>query len=156
MAEDNYRHIVRIANKDIAGTRTIAYGLAGIRGVGVNFGQAICNILHIDSKRRIGDLTEAETKRIEEVIVNPLKFGFPAWMLNRRRDRETGEDMMLNGNDLIFTQESDVRTMKKIRSYRGVRHMQNAPVRGQRTRSNFRANKGKVLGVKKPKTGKKQ
>ena len=40
--------------------------------------------------------------------------------------------------------------MKKIRSYRGVRHGVGLPVRGQRTKSNFRRNKGKAsLGVKK-------
>ena len=40
--------------------------------------------------------------------------------------------------------------MKKIRSYRGVRHGIGLPVRGQRTKSNFRKNKGKVsLGVAK-------
>jgi small subunit ribosomal protein S13 len=38
--------------------------------------------------------------------------------------------------------------MKRIRSYKGVRHSLGLPVRGQRTRSNFRKNKGKVLGVK--------
>jgi small subunit ribosomal protein S13 len=38
--------------------------------------------------------------------------------------------------------------MKKMKSYRGVRHIFNLPVRGQRTKSNFRKNKGKVTGVK--------
>ena len=39
--------------------------------------------------------------------------------------------------------------MKKIKCYKGVRHMLDLPVRGQRTKSNFRKNKGKVhLGVK--------
>ena len=101
-------------------------------------------------------MSEAETKRIEEVIVNPLKFGIPSWMLNRRKDMETGEDRHLVVNDLIFTQETDVKMMKKMRTYKGVRHMLGGPVRGQRTRSNFRKNKGKVMGVKKSKVGKKQ
>jgi len=38
--------------------------------------------------------------------------------------------------------------LEKIKCYRGIRHMQGAPVRGQRTRSNFRKNKGKVTSVK--------
>jgi len=45
--------------------------------------------------------------------------------------------------------------MKKIKCYRGIRHMFNLPVRGQCTRSNFRKNKGKTTGVKKAKGGKK-
>ena len=38
--------------------------------------------------------------------------------------------------------------MKKIKSYRDIRHALGLPVRGQRTKSNFRKNKGKVLGVR--------
>ena len=62
-------------------------------------------------------------------------------------------------DDLSFAEENDIKMMKKIRSYRGVRHGMGLPVRGQRTKSNFRKNKGKVsLGVIKkkeaPKSGK--
>lgn len=152
----NFRHIVRVANTDLNGQKPIVYALRKIKGVGVNFGHAVCVVLHLDQSRRLGDLSAAETTRIEEVIHNPAKFGVPSWMLDRQRDKETGENRHIVHNELIFVQETDVRTMKKIKSYRGVRHMLNLPVRGQRTRSNFRKNKGKVMGVKKPKTGKKQ
>ncbi len=50
--------------------------------------------------------------------------------------------------------EFDVKRMKQIRSYKGVRHSLKQPVRGQRTRSHFRTT-GVAVGVKKPKTGKK-
>jgi small subunit ribosomal protein S13 len=50
---------------------------------------------------------------------------------------------------LKFAKENDVKMMKKIKSYRGLRHQWSLPVRGQRTKSNFRRNKGKgSLGVK--------
>ena len=49
-----------------------------------------------------------------------------------------------------FAEETDIKRMKKTRSYRGVRHGMGLPVRGQRTKSNFRKNKGKAsLGVAK-------
>ncbi len=78
-----------------------------------------------------------------------MKFGTPVWMLNRRKDLELGEDRHLITSDLTFTQDNDIKMLKKIRSYKGVRHILGQPVRGQRTKSNFRKNKGKVhLGVK--------
>jgi small subunit ribosomal protein S13 len=157
MAENpNFRHIVRVANTDLNGQKKIVYGMRKIKGIGTNFGCAICTVLHLDQNRKLGDLSEEETKRIEEVLANPAKFGLPSWLLNRRKDSETGLDRHLVVNDLQFTQETDVKMMKKMRSYRGVRHMLGLPVRGQRTRSNFRKNKGKVMGVKRAKTGKKQ
>ena len=46
--------------------------------------------------------------------------------------------------------DSDLKEMKKMKSYRGVRHMSRLPSRGQRTKSNFRRNKGKAIaGLKK-------
>ena len=66
------------------------------------------------------------------------------------KDYETGKDKHLTVADLTFTQDNDIKIMKKIKSYKGVRHILEQPVRGQKTKSNFRKNKGKVhLGVKK-------
>ena len=153
----NFRHIVRVANTDLNGQKKVVYAMRKIKGVGTTFGFAICTVLHIEESRRLGDLSEEETKRIEEVIVNPMKFGIPTWMLNRQKDMESGADRHIVVNDLIFTKDNDIKMMKKTRTYRGVRHMLGLPVRGQRTRSNFRKNKGKVMGVKRAKAaGKKQ
>ena len=159
MAENenpNFRHIVRVANTDLNGKKPVVYSLRKIKGVGTSFGHAICGVLHLDEGRKLGDLSEEETKRIEEVILHPQKFNVPGWIFNRQRDMETNSDRHMVGNELIFTQEMNVKMMKKIRSYKGVRHMLGLPVRGQKTRSKFRKNKGKVLGVKRTKTGKKQ
>ena len=56
--------------------------------------------------------------------------------------------------DLIFSKQQDVRRLQKIKSYRGLRHAANLPLRGQRTKSNFRRNKGKAVGVKRKKGSK--
>ena len=64
--------------------------------------------------------------------------------------------MHLINTDLDLSKDGDIKRMKKVKSYKGLRHTWGLPVRGQRTRSNFRKNKGKVsLGVVKkapPKT----
>ena len=52
--------------------------------------------------------------------------------------------------------EFDIRRLKKIKSYKGIRHSLGQPVRGQRTKAHFR--KGRAVGVKRVKvksTGKK-
>jgi len=73
----------------------------------------------------------------------------PEFLLNRRKDFETGEDAHLIGTDLDMKKEFDIRRLKKIRSYRGLRHAFKHPTRGQRTRSNFRGKgKKKAVGVK--------
>jgi len=74
-------------------------------------------------------------------------------MLNRRKDYEDGTDKHIILGDLKFTKDNDIKRMKKIKSNKGYRHAWGLPVRGQRTKSNFRKNKGKVTGVKK-KSGK--
>ncbi len=60
---------------------------------------------------------------------------------------ETGKDKHLTGNELKLQKEFDIRFLKKIKCYRGMRHAYGLPVRGQRTRGNFR--KGAAVGVMK-------
>ena len=71
--------------------------------------------------------------------------------MNRRRDYDTGEDKHLLIGTLQFSKDNDIKRLKKIKALRGMRHQKGLPVRGQRTKSNFRRNKGKVIGVKKKK-----
>ena len=103
------------------------------------FSNAICNVLDPDKRRKIGSLTENELKAIETLIANPVKF--PKWLLNRRKDYDTGEDIHLTSSRLKLRKEFDIKRMRKIKSYKGVRHAVGLPVRGQRTKSNFRKNK---------------
>ena len=146
----DFKHFVRIADTDLNGANHIGSSLRQIKGVGFMFSNLICNLAKIDGRKRTGDLGEEEIKRINEVVNDPLKFNAPSWMLNRRKDFETGKDKHLVVADLTFTQDNDIKIMKKIKSYKGVRHILEQPVRGQKTKSNFRKNKGKVhLGVKK-------
>ncbi len=150
MVEKDFKHVVRVANTDLDGAKPIYISLRKIKGVDFMFSNMVCHIANISKEKKTGELTDEEVSRLDEIIRNPVKFGAPNWMLNRRKDIETGVDKHLVGADLIFTVDSDTKRMKKIKCYSGVRHMFGQPVRGQRTRSNFRKNKGRVhLGVKK-------
>jgi small subunit ribosomal protein S13 len=111
------------------------------------FSNAVCNILNLDKTKKIGALDEKEVKDIEDLINNSSKL--PKWMLNRRRDYDTGEDLHIVGSKLKLRKEFDIKRLKKIRSYRGMRHAFGLPVRGQRTRGHFR--KGRSVGVQKKK-----
>ena len=144
----DFKHLVRIANTDLDGKKAIVYALKDVRGVGVPLAIGICYALKLDGLSKIGELSDAQIAKLEEASKEPGKFGIPSWMFNRQRDSESGEDKHLVSNDLIFQKENDIKALKKIKCYRGVRHMHGDPVRGQRTRSNFRKNKGKVMGVK--------
>jgi len=109
----------------------------------------MCKILKIDIKKKIADLTEQEIEKITEFLKNPK---LPEFLLNRRKDFETGKNSHLIGTELDMKKEFDIRRLKKIKSYRGLRHAFKHPVRGQRTKSNFRSKKGKTaVGVKKKK-----
>jgi len=155
MAEEkNIRQLIRIANTDLNGEQQVLYALSQITGVGVMMANAACKIAGISTNQDIGTLKEDQLKKVEEIIRNPEANGIPSWMLNRRKDPETGKNNHILGADLKFIQDNDIKMMKKMKTYKGIRHMQKQPVRGQRTRSNFRENKGKVQGVKKPQAGK--
>lgn len=152
MAEEKaFRHIVRVANVDLSGEKGVALALTQIKGIGINFSHAVCAVAKIPFHAKTGTLSDPEIEKLNTIVLQPQKHGIPSWMFNRKKDYETGEDRHLLTSDWQFTWENDLKRLKKIKTYRGIRHQKGLPVRGQRTRSNFRRNKGKVVGVKKQK-----
>ena len=145
--ESSYKHIVRIANVDIPGDKQIRIALTKIKGVGLNFSDALCAVANIKKQTKTGNLTDSEIKKLNEIVNNPKDI--PSWMYNRKKDYETGEDIHVITGTLGFVKENDLKRLKKIKTLRGARHQKGLTVRGQRTRSNFRKAKGKVVGVKK-------
>lgn len=145
-AEKSQERIVRILSTDIEGSVKIYAGLTKIKGISWSFANALCKILKIDKNRKIGSLTEKEVKEISEFARNPE---LPPYLLNRRKDFEDGKDRHLIGTDLELKKDFDIKRLKKIRGYRGLRHAANLPVRGQRTRSHFRRARKKGSGIKK-------
>ncbi len=144
--------LVRIAGRDILGSKSTLVGLTKIRGISWSIANAVCHILKLDRKKKVSELKKEEIQEIEKFIKNiPLK----EFLKNRRFDRETGESKHKTGTDLEIAKDFDIRRMKKIRSYKGIRHTSGLPVRGQRTKSHFRS-KGKSVGVKKREGAKKK
>ncbi len=147
----DFRHLVRIKNTDLEGKQHIIIGLSKIKGIGRMYSNMVCGIAGIDKQKKVGDLSNEDIKKIEDVIDNPAKHNVPIWMLNRRKDYETGTDMHLMTSDLQFTHGNDKRRMQRTKSYRGLRLAWGLTVRGQKTKSNFRRGKGRGLGVKRKK-----
>lgn len=150
-----FRYILRLVDTDVDGNKPLYHGLTKIRGVGSIFANAVCKISKIPKTKKIGNLTDKEIEKLTDIIRNPLKYSIPNWMLNRRKDPQDFQNKHILTSDLRFIQDNDIKMMKKIKCYKGIRHMFNLPVRGQCTRSNFRKNKGKTTGVKKAKGRKK-
>jgi len=141
--------IVRILQTDIPGNKRLLAGLTYIKGVSWTISNATCKILQLDPMTRVSELTEAQVTKITQFLLNPT---LPDYLMNRRKDFETGKTRHLITNELDIKKEFDIRRLKKIRSYRGLRHALGQPTRGQRTRSHFRAKgKQKAAGVKKKK-----
>jgi small subunit ribosomal protein S13 len=147
MSTQEFRHIVRIAGKDVDGRKNVTVALAELKGVGYNFAYALINTLGIDHNTRIGYLAEDSIAAIENALKDPLSIGFPPWYLNRRKDLDTGNDLHLLGSDLEFAIKNDIEREKSVMSWRGYRHMYGLKVRGQKTRTTGR--KGGTVGVRK-------
>ena len=151
--KENFKYIIRIANSDIKGEKRVNIALRGIKGVSFAIANYICKTTKINPSGKAGNLSDADVEKITKTISNLSSA--PEWLINRRNDPVTGESKHLISNDLIVVKDTELRELKKLKNYRGVRHMHSLPVRGQKTKSNFRRTKGKVLGVKRAKKGKK-
>lgn len=141
--------IVRVMETDLPGNRSVGNAIRLIQGVSFTMGNAIAGLCPFADKM-VGEISEGEIKQLEEMVQNPGKHDVPSWAFNRRKDMETGQDLHLLASKLEITQKMDIDKLKKIRCYRGVRHMAGLPVRGQRTRSSFRKS-GKAVGVSREK-----
>lgn len=142
-----FRHILRITDTDVDGTLKVPFAVSRIKGISLSLANAILKKAGVDPNTRVGFLTDTNIEKIEEIIEDPAKYGVPSWLLNRRKDSETGKDKHLLGADLVLRTKMDIDEMKEIKSWRGYRHAYGLKVRGQRTKTTGRS--GKALGVKK-------
>jgi len=147
LSSQEYRHIVRIAGKDIPGAKKIIIGISQVRGIGYNFAKSILDILKINSNSNVGFLTESQVEEIERAMKNPSLVNIPSWFLNRRKDIDSGKDLHLITSDIEFNVRNDIEREKNMNSWRGFRHTYGLKVRGQRTRTTGR--KGGAVGVRK-------
>ncbi|MBI2448040.1 30S ribosomal protein S13 [Candidatus Microgenomates bacterium] len=113
--------MARIAGVNIPDNKRVAISLTYIYGIGRSLADTILNDLKINPDQRVKDMPESE--------------------LNAVRDR-IEKDARVEG-DLRRVISQDIKILKEINSFRGSRHKNNLPVRGQRTKTNARAKRGK-------------
>jgi small subunit ribosomal protein S13 len=122
--------VARIAGVDLPKNKRGSVGLTYIYGIGRSTAERILQEVHIDAAKRVGDWDEEEVSRIRTMITDTIKVEGAA----------RGE------------QQTNIKRLMDIGSYRGLRHRRGLPVRGQRTKTNARTRKGRrktVAGKKK-------
>jgi small subunit ribosomal protein S13 len=142
--EPEIRHIVRIANTDLEGKRSVTYALTGIKGISRRIAKILSVNAGLDPYATLGYLKDAEIEKLQS-SVDSITMIIPPWMADKQNDITSGEDRHLIGTDVLLGLNEDLNLMKKMRSYKGVRHERGLRVRGQRTRSTGR--KGRTVGV---------
>ncbi|HDQ72123.1 MAG TPA: 30S ribosomal protein S13 [Chloroflexi bacterium] len=110
----------RIAGIDLPRSKRVEIGLTYIYGIGRSRSNEILSSTRIDPDKRVENLNEAEVTRLREFI---------------------DKNYRVEG-DLRRMVAQNIRRLKDINCYRGIRHRRNLPVRGQRTKTNARTRKG--------------
>ncbi len=144
-----YKHIVRVGGTDIDGQESLIQGLTRIKGVGLRLSKTLITHLSLDPNLRLGYITDEAISNIEKVLKDPVAAGLPNWFVNRQRDRMSGKMLHLTGSDLDFAQRNDIDRLRRIKSWRGLRHTLGLKVRGQHTRTTGRG--GVAVGVSRKK-----
>lgn len=142
--DEDFKFIVRMVNTDLDGEKPLLVGLTSIKGIGLRSAHAIVKLSELDPRAKIGNLDDDSIAKLEDIILG-FSDQVPLWMVNRKKDWESGENLHLVGVDIDLTHRDDINRMKMIRCYRGIRHEDGQKVRGQRTKSNGRT--GLQMGV---------
>ena len=138
------KYFVRVKNFDLDGTKSIERALLSLPGIGRRVAGLIIKQVGLNPKDTLGLLDDDSIYRLTTTI-DAFPNGAPAWITNRQNDFFTGDDRHLLGLDVDLVHKQDLNRMKKIGTYRGLRHRESLKVRGQRTKSTGR--KGAKVGV---------
>ena len=119
--------MARIAGVEIPPGKKIEISLTYIYGLGRSSAARILEMAKVDPNKRTRELSEAEIANLRNIIEKEYKVE----------------------GDLRQETSVNIKRLIDIKSYRGMRHLRNLPVRGQRTRTNARTRKGrkKTVGV---------
>jgi small subunit ribosomal protein S13 len=117
--------MARISGVVIPSEKQVQIALTYIYGIGPKHSSTILAAAKIEPTTRVKDLTEAEEQRIRDIIDN---------------------DYVTEG-DLQRLVTNNIKRLKDVNAYRGLRHKAGLPTRGQRTRTNARTRKGKSVAV---------
>lgn len=127
--------MARISGVTIPDTKQVQISLTYVFGIGPKSSDEILKAANVEPTTRVRDLTDSEISSIQEVI---------------------NERFMVEG-ELQRVVATNIKRLKDISSYRGLRHKSNLPTRGQRTRTNARTKRGKksAVGGSQPKSASK-
>jgi small subunit ribosomal protein S13 len=115
--------MARIAGINLPAEKRIEAALPYIYGIGLSMARKILVATQVDPNKRTKDLTENEVNRVRDYIEkSQLKV-----------EGELRQQILLN-----------IKRLKEMGSYRGIRHIRGLPVRGQRTKTNSRTRRGNV------------
>jgi len=117
--------MARISGVTIPDNKQVHVALTYVYGIGPKTSGEILKSANVDVTTRVKDLTDAEISRLQEVI----------------NDKHTVE------GELQRIVATNIKRLKDINSYRGIRHKNGLPSRGQRTRTNARTRRGKKTAV---------
>lgn len=117
--------MARIAGVILNESKRIEVGLTAIFGVGLKTAQKILAQTNIDPNIRVKDLTEEQIDRLRSFIEKSIKVE----------------------GDLRLEVAQNIKRLREINSYRGSRHAQRLPARGQRTKTNARTKRGHKITV---------
>ncbi len=117
--------MARIAGVDLPKHKHIAYSLPYLFGIGRKLAFDICAKTGIDPTKRTEELTEAEVKKIRDLL----------------------ESEYTVEGDLRREVQMNIKRLMDLGCYRGLRHRRSLPVNGQRTHTNARTRKGPRKGV---------
>ncbi len=113
---------VRIAGVLLSNQQRIAWALPKIYGVGPSLARSILKETGVDPMKRSGELSDVEVAKLREAIEKRIRV-----------EGDLKREILLN-----------IKRLKEIGAYRGIRHGKNLPVRGQRTKTNSRTVRGNV------------
>ena len=114
--------MARIVGVDIPRNKKIAFSLCYIHGIGMSTALEVCKTAKIDTDKRVQELSEKQISSIREVI-SSLEINVE------------GELRSFNA--------MNIKRLKDVGAYRGLRHRRGLPANGQRTKTNARTRKGK-------------
>lgn len=147
--EEGLRGIIRIAGKDVRGGIRLRPALTHVRGIGHSLSgpvsELIARELSVAPDIKVGAFSDEQIEQIDKILGSLQNYNLPKFMLNRRKDVDSGKDIHLIMNDLEFAQRNDVEGEKKLYTWKGYRHAYGQKVRGQKTRNTGRT--GMSLGV---------
>ncbi len=117
--------MARIAGVNVPSSKRLVIALTYILGIGKKFSNEICSTVNIDKNKRVNSLSEDEIIKIRECI---------------------DKNYVVEG-DLRRSISSNIKRLTELGCYRGLRHRNKLPVRGQRTHTNARTRKGKAIPI---------